>query len=590
MAEEFTSQLPEGLQKYIKRADAARRDGRAPEGTSFSEMFGADADRIRNAMMKDGVATYKGEGGQDFVMAADIRGDKVFNVAAAIPRTAGRAENFLQSVRDYSDSNLSRADRVRLFHQIARSEGLISNSINKQSALIASDGDFKVRRVKGVRGKGGDKMAEEFRTLLAWWKENLNARALDAVMTGARGVKSFILQGTRLALIEGSLVGRTIWRKVKVPVLGGQSFNLPMNIQMFSTAHIHIPEEIIGTGVELLYWKPPEEFVRKLTDSKDPNVKAVIQKLIEPKVLNELKNKKQYLLDPSLLIHIKHRGMGIEGFGQSLIEPAMSDIAMKRALQALDVTTIENLINRLVIVKVGSDNPESDYHNLEVANARLQLLQRMFQRVGPSATILWAGPDLDVIEVSAHQALANTEKRHDQADQRIVNAIGTPWALLTGQAPDGKSSGAAGTLGAGAQMIEVQDQFGNTLTTMAERIAAANKYEEVDCGWEFHDDLLSDKEVAANISLKFFQAGLYSTRTALEEVGQNYEAEEMRQHEDVKLGYKDEPFGPPKAALTTNPAGSDGGGGGDGRPTNKERPGEKDPRKDKETNETEERK
>lgn len=576
---QYLETLPKGVREFEEQATAARRDGRAPLPMQLEQMLRGEDASIISQLRENGVARWMDKSGNEQYVAAQVNtAGQVMHMAAAIPRDAGRSENYLRQVKDFTETQMSREDRVKLYHLVYENEGIVNNAINKMASLMATDGDFKIRRVKGVRGKGGDKRAEEFRTLMDWWKENVNARALDAVMSGARGVNSFIAQGTRLGLIEGSCIARTIWKKVKVPTLGGQAFNLPMNIQMFSSQYIKIPEELLGIA-ELMYWAPPATTIKMLTEPKDKNAAKIIKQLMDSKVLSELKANKQYLLDPALLIHIKNRGLSINGFGASMIQPALSDIAYKRALQALDIVTIENLINRLVIVKVGDSNKDSLYHAPELANERLLLLQRMFQKVGPSATILWAGPDIDVVEIGAHGKILEMDERYRIAESRIRSALGVPSALLTGDSPDGKSSGLAATAGIAAVMAETQGEFGNTLTQIMERIAVANNYEDVDGVWEFAGDFLADKELNANIAIKYYQGGLYSTRTALEEVGQNFEAEETRQAEDVARGYKDEPFGPPKSVLTTNPAGSAGGGGGDGRPTDTTEP---DPRKNKE--------
>lgn len=585
--------LPQELGEYLDQAHALRTEGKSPPLVSLDELFPDKLHTgIKNQLKSGEIVNLTDEGGTPHFVGADIDSQgNVFTVAAAIPRNPGRSERFLQQVSDFMDSNMERADRIQLYHSIYKAEGLVNNAINKAAALVATEGSFKVRYVKGQRGRPSDKRAEELRLLLQFWAENVNARATDAVVTGTRGVKAIISQGARQALIEGDNIARTNWTNVNVPVLKGASYSLPMNIQFFSAAHIEIPDEIVGTGIELLYWVPPSEFIQSLEDPKDENVKEYIDKLIPPEVQQELISKERYFLDPALMIHIKHRGTGTEAFGESMISAAMSDIAYKRALQALDIVTIENLINRLVIVKVGSDNQASVYHKQEVTARRLQLLQRMFAKIGPSATLLWGGPDIDVVEVGAHNKILEMDERYKIADRRIRGALGIPAVLLTGEASEGKAAGWAATVGSAAQLKELQDQYAQMLRTIAERIAEENGFEDVDVVWEFHQALLANKELNANIALKAYAQGLYSTQTALEELGQNPEAEEVRQAEDVSRGFKHEPFGLPMGVLTTNPTGVGEGKGDRGRPTNEERPdADADPRENQETQTTEENK
>lgn len=576
---DIKAEQPESLRNLVDTIEAYRALHGSEPAPLESVFPGDEYSSVRSGLLSTGVSQSVGRDGQTVTMVADIRDGKVFNVAAAIPRTPGKAENFLRQVRDFTASTLQKSDRIDLFHRIYRGEGLVNNAINKAASLIATDGDFKIHAIRGKRGRGQNSNARalEFYEVLKHFKTHVNARALDSVIQGARGVKSFVTQGVRQALIEGDSIHRTIWDTYDVPALG-KAYSLPMNIMTFSSKFIEVPKELETVNAEVLVWKPPREFIRSLTEGKD-HVKKTLDKLIPSDVRAALIKDGEYILDQALLIHVKHRGIGVEVFGESMIEPAMTDIAYKRALQALDVVTIENLINRLVIIKVGSDDVKSAYHKPEGARERLALLQRMFQNVGPASTILWAGPDIDVVEVSAHNKILETDERYAAADRRIRQALGIPAVLLTGEGSDGKAAGWAAIVGLAAQLRDLQEQFANTMTQIAERIAVENGFEDVQVSWEFYEDLLINKEEVVNKILKEYQLGLISVTTALEELDHDPDVEIGRMEDDVAAGYRDEAFGPPKGAVTTDPAGAIGGGSG--RPTKKP-DGNTDPRKKKE--------
>jgi hypothetical protein len=318
-----------------------------------------------------------------------------------------------------------------------------------------------------------------------------------------------------------------------------------------------------------MYWRPPASYIAILRNTIDPNLKKYLDKAVPAKVRTELFTKQRFFLDPSLLIHIKHRATPVDVFGVSLVEPTLSEIRYKRALDALELTVVTNLMARAVIIKVGSDNENSVYHRQEVSASRLGLLQRMMRNVGPNPTILWAGPDISVVEVSAHDALLDIVPRYAMAERRHLMALGLPAVLMIGEGGDGKAAGFAAAMGVAAQLSEIQYQYAQAFKSLAERIALENGYEEVDVVWEWHDNLLEDKQAAADLILKLFDRGLVSPETALEETGFDYGAEETRQADAVALGYKDAPFGIPLSAATNNPGGvgSDtSGGGGQGRP------------------------
>jgi len=100
-----------------------------------------------------------------------------------------------------------------LFHKVARAEGAVANAISKMAALVAVEGKFKVMSVRGERGRGNQQTLDDAERILNWWKDNVNTRAEDSVITGERGIKSFILQGARLLFIEGDHIARGVWTK-----------------------------------------------------------------------------------------------------------------------------------------------------------------------------------------------------------------------------------------------------------------------------------------------------------------------------------------------------------------------------------------
>jgi hypothetical protein len=580
--------LPEGIQlgKYLEEANAAKAMGHPLPDYKLDDLFvGTQHDSLRTAIKKEGFAQFPGHSGGTYTVAVGTDPDgNVMSVAASVPRQPGRAQDFLTQVSDFTEGGNSRKDQLALFWRIYKAEGLVNNAINKSAPLVATKGSFKVRRVKGKRGKGGDKRADEFRQLLQYWLENVNSVGDQAVITGDQGIQAFISQGVRKALVEGDHFARTQWSKVKVGVLGGTAYSLPMVLQTFAGDQVEIPQELIGSNIELIYWKPPKSFVETVTKPKDKNLKPYLDKLIPSDVLAALKKDGQYLLDPSLMIHVKHRGMQTTGYGESFVECAMTDIAFKRALQALDIVTIENLINRLVILKVGSDNKDSVYHKAAVTAERVTTLQNMLRRIGPSSMVIWAGPDLEALEVGAHNALLDTEPLYRLANSMIRSSLGVPAALLTGEGEDGKAAGWAAQSGLAAQLSELQNQYVKVMTTIARRIAEENGFEDVDVIFEFSQSLLANKAEMIAAFIQAYAAGAIPIEVLIRDgFGLDFDAVFNMMQWEVDEGIRDYLFGLPKGAQTTNAGGLAGGGGGDGRPPKKDS-GKSDPRENTEVN------
>jgi hypothetical protein len=584
---EYTQHLPAALEEVLEQVQAST-EGAGPRPRFTPEQLFGENSTAAADLRETGVTTVRDRTGGEQLVAAELdENGFVMSMAAAIPTKGVRNDDFLKSLASYDPGTTPRRERLALLNKIYRLEPLANNAVNKSAALVAPDGSYVVRGVRGRRGKrqGGPK--DELLTLLRWWTENVNASALDAVVTGARGVEAIITQGTRQALVEGDSVMRTQWRKVKVQALDNREFELPINIQFFSSADIEIPPELAGIGLETMYWVPPRDFVQRMQKMKDPELKRDIETLMGREVLESLKKTGKYRLSSELMGHIRHRGMGFETFGESLLDPITEDVRYKRALLLLDMRTIESLLSRVVILKVGSDDPKSAYHKLETSSRRLQLLQKMFQGVSHTGTILWGGPDLDVLEVSSHNKIMELDGRFEAAERRIRQGLGRPAALLTGEASDGKAAGWASVLGAAAELREVQSQWAQFLRTMGERIAMRNGFDDADVAWQWDGNLLTDELESANVTFKSYETGLISPQTALKDLGKDPESEVALQKEAVEKGLKEEVFGPPRSRTTTNPTGAGGETGG--RPPSAERNTvERDPRERRERRTTEE--
>ncbi len=581
----LAEQVPDEVLQFLQSSQSVSPD--TPLSRDTLEKIFADSPHIATSLLNEGTAEIRNSQGVTVVLGAgfNTNGDMI-TTAAAIPRTPGKSENFLKEVEDFSTNLTGRKELLDLYDTVYRREGVVNNAINKSAALVGTEGKFKVRYVKGKKGISGDKRAEELSIILQFWQENVNGRGPDGAVTGDRGLTAFISQGTRLALKQGDHFGRQNWDNVDIPILK-KTFSLPISLQSFDARTIEIPEGLEGTGIDLFYWVPPSNFIDTLKEPQDENVKEHIDKLIPPEVQSGLIADGKWLLDPALMIHVKHRGTATANYGESMIEPAMTEIAYKRALQALDMVTIENLINRLVIIMIGSDDKESVYHKQEVSGTRMSMMSNMLRKVGPAATIIWPGPDIEIKEVGAHNAILEMDERYKQAEIRIRNALGVPSALLSGDSGDGKAAGWAAIVGLAAELTELRNQYKQIFRTIAERIALDNGYEDVDVVWEFSQELLTNKEQHVSMIMDAFKGGALSFQTVLEELGFDFDAEQVRMIEDVALGRREELFGPPRAFEQPDPMGGESPEGEDGRPPGGDTV---DPRKDKETQKTTENK
>lgn len=488
---------------------------------------------VREALKETGVARYN-----DITIAAHLdEDDNVLAMAAAISREPVRSEKFLRDeVPDLNiKGSLSRQQKLELYHQIANKEGIINNAIKKKASLISQEGHFMVRSAR--QGKRPRKaVIDDLLTLLTFWQDNVNSADAESAITGSRGLRQVIRRGSRQAIIEGDLFLRQQWTSIKIPQLNNKRFKLPMLLQALPSSEVEVSEDIVGLGVDVFFWKPSSSKIQKLLKPRDKEVKDVIDKVIDKEILNELLKRRKAFLDPALLIHIKHAGVDTDAYGQSDVEAALTDVAYSRALKSLDFVTIDSLINRMLVIKIGDENPDSDFHNLAVAQHRVNVFRNLIREVGPNMLVVWAGHDIDKVDIGAHNQILDTDERHKLAKDLIKLAAGVPDPLLTGSAEGGKAVAWAGFIALASVAAELQEEFAQSFTQLGKRIATENRFDDVDVIYEFSHRLLADKEANAKIMLSAFDRGALSYRTLLEEVGKDFDVEKERKGDELEKG------------------------------------------------------
>lgn len=534
--EKVVNQLPQGLVAFSKDPKKFNDLERILPGGEYAG--------LRESLKANGVGTYR-----DTKISMDFGQDgRVVAMAAAVPRSPTRSEDYLfDSVPDFTTFGLynymdwnARRERILLYHQIENREGIINNAVKKTASLVAQDGNFKVRAVRQGK-RPSARVVEDLNQLLLHWQENINSDDLNAIVTGSRGIKQVIRRGSRQAMVEGDLFMRQVWSKAKVPTMDNRVFKLPMIFQAMPSQDIYVPPEVWNTGLEVFYWRPIGTALQAILAPRDENVKRLVEKTVSPQVRDELARRGMVFLDPALLIHIKHGGIDTDVFGRSIIEPAMTDLAYSRSLKALDFVTIDSLVNRMLIIKIGDANEKSDYHNLAVAQQRVNTFRKLLTSdVGPNMVIVWAGHDVDKVDIGAHNELLDTTSRHEMARDGVKLALGVPDSILMGTIEGGgRGTGWLGFIALSTVAEELREEFGQVLTEMGRRIAVENNFDEVDLIWEFTKDLLADKEANAKIMLQAYDRGLLSIRSTVEELGKDFDAERGRIEDEDDLGDRD---------------------------------------------------
>lgn len=504
-----------------------------PGRTTVEKLFaGAQFDAVRRDLIEHGVYHHKTASGtqRDLVVRTlpEENGEHRIVSLAAVSRDPGLAYDFVSLLADYQAKTRSRQTYVTLLWELYQSHGMINNAINKQSGLIATDGEFMVRKAK--RGKARNAVPRA-KAILHHWARLVNAPTLNpanqsAVITGSRGLQSITRQACRVALVEGSWVARHVWQSVEVPGESGK-IDLPITIQTISTTQLEPVQELINTVAELFYWVPPQALLRQLRTPTSKELGNIVKRLIPKDLQKVLMKDNKVLLDPSLLMHVKHRGRDGVPFGESALECALPAVAYEQSILRLDVVSMQNLINRLTIVMIGSDDPQSPYAKEDVTMARASLMQSFFEDPGPNMTIIWAGNDVEVKDVGAHQSVLDLNERMQLARDGVRTAMGVPGALLAGELDSSKAAGWASMLGIKAQIADLNDQLENIWTTLGEQILLENGFTELEVEYNFSPIVMDDAQ-ERSLSQQEYKTGLRSIRSAVRAAGLDPELEFMQ--------------------------------------------------------------
>lgn len=480
---------------------------------------------------------------------------------AEVSRDPGLSQDFLTTVQDFQTRSTTQAQQVEFYWNIFKNEGLVNNATIKIASIIGGGGRFKVRGAK--KGKHR-KAKEQLEEILYQFSRDVNGAPDDGVVTSARGLKSITKQGVMYALIEGSWFGRTVWTRHHVVGVG--DFDLPMVIETMSTATLEPVRELIGSTREAYYWKPPTALLQQLRRPANKDIKRLLENFVSKEMLKVLQKQDKVLIDPALLMHVKHKGRSTDAFGDSFVHPALSAIAFRRAVEQLDLVTMQSLVNRIVIIQIGSEDPASPYAKIDTATQRTKVMQTMTANPGPNMLIVWTGHDVKIDTVGAHNQIFDLSKSHEIAERKLKLALGVPDAFLSGTTGEGKAAGWAALLAATAQLDGLANQFAMVWQSLGERIAKENGFEDVDLVWQWDQSLMIDRAAEADQTRQDYQLGLISRKALIESRNRNYEAEReqmaVEKGLDAGTATDEEIFSPP-AGLLGGPAGAVDGG----RPT-----------------------
>ena len=445
----------------------------------------------------------KDSGEKELSFAIDKYGE--YTIAGVVPDNQLNGYDYLSEAKDYETDTVKRTELIKLSRKAVRFEGIIGTAL-EALIEIPTLGGWYIDNVKDP----------ELKKLLKYWLNNYGSIGSDEFSYSDDSVKpvlgceDFALNVLWDLYVDGDCVITEVWDKAKFPATG-KSVTLPVRYISHDVSALTIDEAASRMGVERIVAEIDDDILDAAkggdTD-KDPE-KEFLQKNIPDEIKEIIKeNADEYVLPPILTTHFSRKSNNRTSWGMPYIVRCFPALAYKHRLRALDNATIDGLIQRVWIIKIGDKNPESEWHVPD--DDRVLLAVSAFKRLKAQNFLVWPGSDLEKEELgSSENNVLSFQDRYKSADDDIRIALGVPRVLLDG--------GNAGTGGTGAnkewsafaktlsQMERYQMMIKRYFDRKLRQICIENKYKDEFPRFNWQYLKMQDREKAKNVATKLFE-------------------------------------------------------------------------------------
>jgi len=443
-----------------------------------------------------------------------VMGDGRVQIASVIPRKMADSQTYLDSLIDYNTKLTERANLITLCRKVASYEGIVATALDVLSELISMNGYTL----------GGADGNEEAKMLCKAWLERVNGFPRKSSVEDAGGIRSWSKLAALAELRDGDYVGLEKWENVEIPELGA-SYKLPVEIENFNVVSLEWPDDLKAIKKKIFFVDLPQAVTRLASGSggasSDPKQKLIDQTLKESVSPDLLKNLKAYKDKPPLpallTVHFSRNSDGSD-WGQPWVQKTFAALAYKNRIRQLDNATIAGLVQRVWVLKLGSDDPNSEYHL--VSPERFTLAINTFKNLKAQNIAIWPGPDLDTVELASSDSnILSFDGRYKEADADISRAMGVPMILIDG------SQGAKSdwlmfipTLALLEGMAERQAKY---VTKTLRKIVMENGIDDVFPEFTWNMLEIRDRQGLRSLAERLYELGLQGIRDTQRDLGKD---------------------------------------------------------------------
>lgn len=480
----------------------------------------------------DVTPTRDGLGG--FVVMTDRNGDRTTNsttsdiqwmvgedgfihIAGVIPDNLRTGYDYLQQAEEYdSVDRATRKQVINLSRKAVKYEGAVNTSIEALVEIPALGGWFIYCE------------NEELNTLLYYWAKNFGVIGDESpIETGEDnvqrpgGIELFALNMLWTMYRDGDAVVTEQWDNVRVAEVGNKRRNLPTSYIEHDVAACEIPESFYKMGKELILADPDTKIQELLEGGGETELDKKLIDQIPDSVKEAYKQLDKYdgkvLLPAEFTTHFSRKSDNRSPWGTPYVVKAFPALSFKHRLRDLDNSTIEGMIQRIWIVKVGHEDFSSPLHIPD--NDRVMLAIGMFKQLQTQNFAVWGGPDLETEEFgSSENNVLSLTDRYKSADDDIRVALGVPKILTSGEG-SGSSKDFSVYIKVLSQMERYHIQLKNWIDHKMRQIAVENGYKDQFPQFFWMMLKTQDTEKAKNIITKLWESSLMGRRMSLNYLG-----------------------------------------------------------------------
>lgn len=488
--------------------------------------------RVRNSYKRKTTLTRK-RADEVAVVSADRQRDNNQKYAQAVAihsvTNSRTASSFLAEVNDYSDiSSKQRKDIIDLARKLRASEGICASVVDLLVDFAGTNGKFYSDN-------------QELKILLNKWADFVNsspdiAKQKEIVLPvpGLRAVARKIIDAY---LTDGDGVLSLFWRNsVKMNPLATDAYFLPVGMKVMDSLSVTVDPDLAKIGIERLSLKIDDKLKKRLLDPQNKSDKY-LKDLIPSEWVKFLRNGEDIILDPNVTYHFKRNAKDFMPYGESLLVKAFTAVANKRRLQAVDAATVDGLLNRITIFKLGlpdkDKNPAYHIPQARRVNALVDLLTDPHRM----NAFVWPGPDLEVIDVGPDGKILEFTDKYKQADVDILRALHTSPLLIDGGSSGQQVRDWAAFLATEVGLDAIRSELEQVLSVIGQEIAVANKMDYTRLYYRFDTQMLKDEKFVRQFAIQVHEAGAISNETFLNRMGYDIETEAQLKENEQTQGW-----------------------------------------------------